>query len=93
MVRRLSCTEAVAVLGEAGEVEVGIVRRGAKNEAQKCANDWGQDTTRHSFWLLKLREGALYDSSTSDGSAEWAPSRAHVDVQSGVLAADLYELR
>ena len=48
---------AVAVLGEAGEVEVGVIRRGAKNEAQKCANDWGQDTTRDSFWLLKLKEG------------------------------------
>ena len=66
------------------------MRRGAKNEAQKCANDWGQDTTRDSFWLLKLREGALYDSSTSDDSAEWTPSRARVDVQSGVLATGLY---
>ena len=32
---------AVAVLGEAGEVEVKVMRRGAKNQAQKCANDWG----------------------------------------------------
>ena len=84
---------AVAVLGEAGEVETGVLRRGAKNEAQKCANDWGQDTTRDSHWLFKLKEGALYDSSTADDSAEWAPPRARVDVQSGVLAADLYELR
>ena len=50
---------AVAVLGEAGEVEVGVMRRGAKNQAQKCASDWGQDTTRDSFWLLKLKKGAL----------------------------------
>ena len=56
-------------------------------------NDWGQDTTRDSFWLLKLKEGALYDSSTMDDSAEWAPSHARVDAQSGVAAADLYELR
>ena len=84
---------AVAVLGEAGEVEAGVMRRGAKNQAQKCANDWGQDTTRDSFWLLKLKEGALYDSSTTDGSAEWTPSRARVGAQSGVAAADLYEVR
>jgi len=58
---------AVAFWGEAGEVEMGVMRRGAKNEAQKCANDWGQDTTCDSFWLLELKEGALYDSSTSDG--------------------------
>ena len=32
---------AVAFWGEAGEVEMGVMRRGAKNEAQKCANDWG----------------------------------------------------
>ena len=70
----------MAVLSEAGEVEVGVMRRGAKNEAQKCANDWGQDTTRDSFWLLKLKEDALYDSSTADDSAEWTPSRARVDV-------------
>ena len=50
-------------------------------------NDWGQDTTRDSFWLLKLKEGALYDSSTMDDSAE-----ARVGVQSGVPAADLHEL-
>ena len=83
----------MAVLCEAGEVELGVMRHGAKNEAQKGANDWGQDTTRDSFWLLKLKEGALYDSSTADGSAEWASSRMRVGVQSGVLAADLYELR
>ena len=29
----------------------------------------------------------------ADGSAEWTPSRARVGAQSGVLAADLYELR
>ena len=40
---------AVAVLCEAGEVELGVMRRGAKNEAQKYANDWGQDTTSDSF--------------------------------------------
>ena len=84
---------AVAVLGEAGEVEVGVMRRGAKNQAQQYANDWGQDTTRDSFWLLKLKEGPLYDSSTTDDSAEWVPSRMRVDAQSGVLAVDLYELR
>ena len=84
---------AVAVLCEAGEVELGVMRRGAKNEAQKCASDWGQGTTRDSFWFLKLKEGALYDSSTTDDSAEWASSRPRVGVQSGVLAADLYELR
>ena len=32
---------AVAVLCEAGEVELGVMRRGAKNEGQKCTNDWG----------------------------------------------------
>ena len=85
MVRRKSCTGAVAVLSEAGQVEMGVMRRGAKNEAQTCANDWGQDTTRDSFWLLKLKEGAPYDSSTADDSAEWTPSRTRVDVQSGVL--------
>ena len=84
---------AVAVLREAGEVEVGVMRRGAKNFSQKNANDWGTDTTRDSFWLLKLKEGPLYDSSTTDDSAEWVPSRARVDAQSGVLAVDLYELR
>ena len=42
---------------------------------------------------MKLKEGALYGSSAVDGSAEWTPSRARVGVQSGVLAADLYELR
>ena len=89
----LYCWAAVAVLCEAGEVELGVMRRGAKNEAQKCANDWGQDTTRDSFWFLKLKEGALYNDSTADGSAEWASSRPRVGVQSGVLAADLYELR
>jgi len=40
---------AVAVLCEAGKVELGVMQHGAKNEAQKCANDWGQDTTRDSF--------------------------------------------
>ena len=70
---------AVAVLSEAGEVEAGVMRRGAKNSAQHRANDWGQDTTRDSFWLLKLKEGPLYDSSTTDDSVEWAPSRARVD--------------
>ena len=84
---------AVAVLREAGEVEVGVMRRGAKNSAQDRANDWGQDTTRDSYWLLKLKEGPLYDSSTTDDSAEWTPSRARVDAQSGILAVDLYELR
>ena len=69
------------------------MRRGAKNHAQHHANDWGQDTTRDSFWLLKLKEGPLYDSSTTDGSVEWVPSRARVDAQSGLLAVDLYELR
>ena len=42
---------------------------------------------------MKLKEGALYGSLAVDGSAEWTPSRARVGVQSGVLAADLYELR
>ena len=42
---------------------------------------------------MKLKEGALYDSSTTDDSAEWVWSRPHIGVQSGVLAADLYELR
>ena len=69
------------------------MRRGAKNEAQHYANDWGQDTTRGSLWFLKLKEGALYDSSTKDDSAKWVSSRPRVGVQSGVLAADLYELR
>ena len=64
---------AVAVLGEAGEVEVGVMRRGAKNYAQHYANDWGQDSTRDRFWLLKLKEGPLCDSSTTDDSAEWVP--------------------
>ena len=76
----------MAVLCEAGEVELGVMRRGAKNEAQKCANDWGQDTTRDSFWFLKFKEGALYGSSTADDSAEWASSQPRVGVQSGVLA-------
>ena len=84
---------AVAVLKEAGEVEVGVMRRGAKNSAQARANDWGQDTTRDSYWLLKLKEGPLYDSSTTDDDAGWTPPRARVDAQSGILAVDLYELR
>ena len=67
--------------------------RGAKNEAKKCASDWGHDTTCDSFWFSKLKEGALYDSSTTDDSAEWVSPRPRVDVQSGVLAADLYELQ
>ena len=72
---------------------MGVMRRGAKSQAQQYANDWGQDTTRDSFWLLKLKDGPLYDSSTTDDSAEWVPSRMRVDAQSGVLAVDLYELR
>jgi hypothetical protein len=42
---------------------------------------------------LKLKAGALYSSSTTDDSAKWTPPRPRVGVQSGVLAADLYELR
>ena len=59
---------AVANLAEAGEVEMGVMRRGAKSSTQQYANDWGQDTTRDSFWLLKLKEGEFYDSSTTDDS-------------------------
>ena len=64
----------VAVLYEAGEVEVGVMRRGAKNSVQHYASDWGQDTTRDSFWLLELKEDPLYGSRSVSSSGTCSPA-------------------
>ena len=69
------------------------MRRGATSSTQRAADDWGRDTIRDQFWLLKLKESALYDRSGGDELAPWRHTKERADAQSGLRASDLLELR
>ena len=59
---------AVAVLYEEGVLVQGAARRGACNQAQRHAGDWGTGSVRDQHWILMLRASPLYDSSTADAT-------------------------
>ena len=84
---------AVAAMKESGGFVPGTLRRGAKNHAQRSADDWGVDTARDQFWELKLKEGPLCDATTEDGDATWQHAPERADAQTGLLATQLYEIR
>ena len=69
------------------------MRRGAASSTQRAADDWGRDTIRDQFWLLKLKKSALYDRSGGDELAPWRHTKERADAQSGLRASDLLELR
>ena len=71
----------------------GAVRRGACNQAQRYANDWGTGLVRDRYWVINLKASPLYDSSTTDAEADWPDAADIIDIQSGLTAGNLHELR